>query len=142
MTEQEIDCKVAKLDNKNLIKRLNWDQTSLIWWLFRLLIHGLSLEHGDLKYFKVIFNNIWVISTSPKKYNQKFPKLNWEKISWGHLLKSQKYWNCKVFLCLKLATTTQLNSLFVLYFWSSSYCRYLMKLWNGPNSSITIKSLH
>ena len=39
----------------------------------------------------------------------------------------QKYWNCKVFLCLKLVNITQLNSLFVWYFWSS-YCRCLIKL--------------
>ena len=36
----------------------------------------------------------------------------------------KKFWNCKVFLCLKLITITQLNFLFVLYFWSS-YCRFL-----------------
>ena len=51
-------------------------------------------------------------ATSPERYNQKFSKLNWEKIARRHLLKSQKYWNCKVFLCLKLATIIQLNSLF------------------------------
>ena len=41
-------------------------------------------------------------------------------------MKPQKYWNCKVFLYLKLTTTTYLNFLFVLYFWSS-YCRCLKK---------------
>ena len=42
-------------------------------------------------------------------------------------MKSPKNWNYKGFLCLKLATMTQLNSLFVLYFWSS-FCRCLIKL--------------
>ena len=82
---------------------------------------------GDLKYFWVIFNNFRVIATVPKRYSKKFSKLNWEKIARWHLLKLQKYWNCKVFLCLKLITITQLSSLFVLYFWSS-YCRCLIKL--------------
>ena len=83
-------------------------------------------EQSDLKHFQsslIAFES----ATSLKRYNQKFSKLNWEKIARRHLLKSQKYWNCKVFLCLKLATITQLNSLFVLYFWSS-YCSCLIKL--------------
>ena len=64
---------------------------------------------------------------APKRYSQKFSKLNWEKIAWRHLLKSQKYWNCKVLLDIIAITITQLNSLFVLYCWSS-YFRCLMKL--------------
>ena len=58
---------------------------------------------------------------------QKFSKLNSEKIARSYLLKPRKDWNCKVFLCLKLTTRTQLNFLFVLYFWSS-YFRCLKKL--------------
>ena len=42
-------------------------------------------------------------------------------------MKSQKYWNCKVFLCFRLTTIAQLNFLFVLYFWSS-YCKCLKQL--------------
>ena len=41
-----------------------------------------------------------------ERYSQKFLKVNWEKIAWRHLLKSQKYWNCKLlpefFLCVVL----------------------------------------
>ena len=102
-------------------------------WTFQSKVVTQNIFESSLK---IIFE----LATSPERYNQKFSKLNWEKIAWRHLLKSQKYWNCKVFLCLKLATVTQLNSLFVMYFWSS-YCRCLIKLWNRPNSSITIKSL-
>ena len=83
-------------------------------------------EQGDLKHFEsslIAFES----ATSLGRCNLKFSKLNWGKTARRHLLKSQKYWNCKVFLCLKLATITQLNSLFVLYFWSS-YCRCLIKL--------------
>ena len=75
---------------------------------------------------------------APKRYSQKFSKLNWEKIAWRHLLKSQKYWNCKVLLGIITTTITQLNSLFVwipciidplcVDVWWSSW-------WNGPNSS-------
>ena len=43
-------------------------------------------------------------SQEPKRYSQKFSKLNWEKIAWRHLLKSQKYWNCKVLLDIVAAT--------------------------------------
>ena len=79
---------------------------------------------GDLKWFLIILsqNNL-----APKRYSQKFSKLNWEKIAWRHLLKSQKYWNCKVLLDIIATTITQLNSLFVLYYWSS-YCKRLIKL--------------
>ena len=45
-------------------------------------------------------------------------------LSWNW---DQKYWNCKVFLCIKLTTITKINFLLVLYFWSS-YCRCLKKL--------------
>ena len=51
-------------------------------------------------------------ATSTESYNQKFPKINWEKIARRRLLIFKKYWNCKVFLCLRLLTITQLNSLF------------------------------
>ena len=78
-------------------------------------------------YFWAILNNFWVIATSPKRYSQKFSKVNWEKVARRTLLNSQKYWNCKVFLCLILTAITQLNFLFVLYFWSS-YCRCLKKI--------------
>ena len=39
-----------------------------------------------------------------------------------HLLKSQKYWNCKALLGIITNTITQLNYLFLLYY-SSSYCQ-------------------
>ena len=41
---------------------------------------------------------------------------NWEKIAWGYLLKSQKYWNCKVLLDITTTNITQLNPLFVSYY--------------------------
>ena len=44
-----------------------------------------------------------------------------------HLLKSQKYWNCKVLLGIIIPTITQLNYLFVLSYWSFQ-CRHLIKL--------------
>ena len=47
-------------------------------------------EQGDLKHFLVIFNNFEVIENLPKRYNQQFSKLNWEKIAWRYLLKSHK----------------------------------------------------
>ena len=78
-------------------------------WTFQSKVVTQNIFESSLK---IIFE----LATSPERYNQKFSKRNWEKIAWRHLLKSQKYWNCKVFLCLKLATVTQLNSLFVLYF--------------------------
>ena len=37
---------------------------------------------------------------------------NWEKIARSHLLKSRKYWSCKVSLGIVTTTITQLNSLF------------------------------
>ena len=58
-------------------------------------------------------------TTAPKRYSQKVSKLNWEKIAWWHLLKSQKYWNCKVLLDIMATAITQLNSLLVLYYWFS-----------------------
>ena len=84
-------------------------------------------EPRDLKCSSVIFNDFWVIATSPKRCSHIFSKRNWEKIAWRDLLKFQKYGKCKVFLCRKLATITQMNSLFVLYFWSF-YCRCWIKL--------------
>ena len=51
----------------------------------------------------------------------------WEKIARRHLLKSQKYWNCKMLLGLIIITITQMNALFVYYCWSSE-CRRLIKL--------------
>ena len=57
----------------------------------------------------------------------KFSKLNWENIAWRYLLKSQKCLNCKVLPYIIATTITQLNSLFVLYYWSS-WCRNLMNL--------------
>ena len=66
-------------------------------------------------------------NTSPKRYSRKVSKLKWENITQIHLLKSQKYWNCKVSLGIITTTITQLNSLFVLYY-CSSQCRHLMKL--------------
>ena len=53
-------------------------------------------------------------------------KLTREKIARRYLLKSWKYWNCKVLLVIIKTTITQLNCLFVLYYWSF-LCR-LMKL--------------
>ena len=90
-------------------------------------VNSWTLRGRWLETFWVIFNNFWVIATSPKRYSQKFSKLNLEKIFQRHLLKSQNYWNCKVFLCLKLTTITQLNSVLVLYC-CSSYCRCLIKV--------------
>ena len=98
-----------------------------IWWNWNHPSWSGCYLTSDVKYFWVIFNNFRVIATSLKKYNHKFSKLNREKFARRHLLKSQKYWKCKVFLCLKLATTTQLNYWFIFYFWSS-YCRCLIKL--------------
>ena len=43
-----------------------------------------------------MFNNFE--SKQPIRYSQKFSKLDWEKIIWRHLLKSQKYWNFKELL--------------------------------------------
>ena len=39
-----------------------------------------------------------------------------EKVTQIHLLKSQKYWNCKLLFDIITTTLTQLNSLFVLYY--------------------------
>ena len=64
---------------------------------------------------------------APKRCSQKFSKLNWEKIAEIRLLKSKKYGNWKIFLDIIATTITQLNSLFVLYYWSS-YCKRLIKL--------------
>ena len=64
---------------------------------------------------------------APKRYSQEFLKSNWEQIAWKYLLKSKKYWNCKVLLDTIAITITQLNYLFVLHYWYS-YCRCLMKL--------------
>ena len=55
----------------------------------------------------------------PKRYSQ--------NIFRRHLLKSQKYCNCKVIFGIIITPITHLNSLFVLYYWSS-YCRRLIKL--------------
>ena len=84
------------------------------WLWVRVPLQSLKFpEQGDLRYF-------WFIATLTKRYNRTFSKLNWEKIARRHYENpSQKYWNCKVFFCLKLVTIAQLNSLFVLYFWSS-----------------------
>ena len=49
----------------------------------KLLFHGLS-EDGDLKYFWVIFNNFWVIATSPKDVARNFQDLQ-----------KDIYWNLK-----------------------------------------------
>ena len=60
MTEQEIDCKVVKLDNKTLIKRWFFNDIGQMemkppWCggyltqCVRLLIHGISSKHGNLK---------------------------------------------------------------------------------------------
>ena len=65
-------------------------------------------------------------TTAPKRYSQKVSKLNWEKIAWWHLLKSQKYWNCKVLLDIMATAITQLNSLLVLYYWFSCNLLRLM----------------
>ena len=51
---------------------------------------------------------------APKRYSQKFSKLNWENIAKKHLLKIQKYWNYKVLLDIIATAITQLNSFFVL----------------------------
>ena len=111
-------------------------------WL-RLLTHGVSRARWLQICLSHILNNFWVIATSPKTYlTSNFQNLIGKRLLGDIMEIPQKYWHCKVFLCLKLTTITQLNSLFVLYCWSSSYCRCLIKLWNGPNSSITIKSLH
>ena len=92
-------------------------------------------------YFWVVFNNFWVIATSPKRYSQKFSKLNLGKIARRHLLRSQKYWNCKMFLCLILTTITTISCLCCIFGplivdVSKSYWQ------NGPNLSITLKNLH
>ena len=87
-------------------------------------------EQGDLKYFWVIFNNFWVIATSPRRYNLKFSKLNWEKIAQRHLLKSQKYWKSVSVSQISHHNTFEFlvwSCLFVLYLWSS-YCGCLIKL--------------
>ena len=91
---------------------------------------------GDLIFLRTLSPN----NLASKRYSQKFSKLNWEKIAWRHILKPQKYWNCKVLLDIIATTITQLNSLFVLYYWSSSVDLWWSYRWNGPNSSITIKS--
>ena len=67
------------------------------------------------------------MSQNNLRYNQKFSKLNWEKIAWRHLLKFQNYWNGKVLLDIIATTIKQLNSLFELHYWSSK-CRRLMTL--------------
>ena len=79
---------------------------------------------------------------APKRYIQKFPKLNWEKIAWRHLLQTQKYWNCKLLLDIIVTTITQLNSFLVLYVNPLSVDIWRNYWWNGSNSSITIKRLH
>ena len=56
------------------------------------------------------------MSQNNLRYNQKFSKLNWEKIAWRHLLKFQNYWNGKVLLDIIGTTIKQLNSLFELHY--------------------------
>ena len=55
-----------------------------------------------------MFNNFEL----QQPHNQKFSKLNRDEIAWRYLLKSQKYWDCKVLLGIITTTMTQLNSLF------------------------------
>ena len=72
--------------------------------------NSLNLRLRIQNIFEIIFFNFWVIKTSPKRYSQKFSKLNWEKIARRQLLKSQN--------CLKITSMTKLSPLFVLYFLS------------------------
>ena len=70
-------------------------------------------------YLSQIFNSQALkgdLTDSPKRYSQKFSKFKWENIVGIHLLKSQKYWYCKVLLGIITTTITQLNFLFVLYY--------------------------
>ena len=81
-------------------------------------------------YLSQIFNSQALkggLTNSPQRKRQKFSKLKWENIARIHLLKSQKYWYCKVLLGIITTTITQLDSQFILYY-SSSQCRRLMKL--------------
>ena len=73
------------------------------------------------------FNNFESKQTSIQKIQSEIFKLNRENIASRHLLKSQKYCNCKVLLDNIATTITQLNSLFVLYS-LSCWCVCLMKL--------------
>ena len=94
-----------------------------IWWLLNS-----DLQFTDFKkWLTITFNNLSQNNVAPKRYSRKFSKLNWKKIALRHLLKSRKYWNSQVLLEIIETTITQLNFLFVLYYWSS-YCRHLMKL--------------
>ena len=80
-------------------------------------------------------------TTAPKRYSQKVSKLNWEKTTWWHLLKSQKYWNCKVLLDIMATAITQLNYLLVLYYWSSCNLLQLMHAITCTHTSTRATSL-
>ena len=82
-----------------------------------------TLRDGFWQFLIILIQN----NLAPKRYSQKFSKLNWEKMAPRHLLKSQKYWNCKVLLAIIATTIRHSNSLFVLYY-CSSQCRRLLKL--------------
>ena len=82
-----------------------------------------TLRDGFWQFLIILIQN----NLAPKRYSQKFSKLNWEKMAPRHLLKFQKYWNCKVLLAIIATTIRHSNSLFVLYY-CSSQCRRLLKL--------------
>ena len=90
----EIEIRLPLLNCLNILE--------YIWWL---------LSSDFKRWIIIILNNFKLKQTSPKKYSQKFSKLNLEKIARRHLMKSQKYWNCKVLLGIITSTIIQLNFL-------------------------------
>ena len=71
---------------------------------------------------------------APKRWSPKFSKPNWKKIVWKNLLKSLKYWNCKVLLDIIANTITQLIPCLCYIIDLVSTEIWWSYWWNGPKA--------